>query len=284
MRSLLKGIGLLTHAQLVMAFSAVCYVETAALVIAGRGASSAWLAAAGFGTLGIYLLDSVRSADREDGMSQPVRAAIFRRMRGVAMLWALLSLVLAVFFSLAAGPSAFALLVLVILGVLGAAYLLPVLPSRSGLVTLKSHAWAKPFAISIAWLVGALLIAIETVPSNQDIAWSAVLSFSLLSFPLLLLDSLWLDRRDRVADAAFDHPTLAGELSARLFLFARVGLFLLPLIAIPFTGFFLVFSFWIGAVWLLLIEPGRLAYEASRVWLAAFWRMTALIGALTLIG
>jgi hypothetical protein len=284
MRMLLQGLALLAHSQLVMALSAVCYVETAALVLTGRSASLPWLVAAGLGTLGIYLLDSVRSADREDGISQPVRAMIFHRVRGPAVLAGLLSLLIAGCCALIARPSFGAMVVLAILGLLGAAYLLPIVPSQQGLVTLKKYSRSKPFAISIAWLVGANVIGIESHAPGEALQWNMLVGFGLTTFPLLLLDSLWLDRRDMAADRAFRHPTLAAVLSSNWFFILRVVLFLLAFLGAPFTGLLLVCGFQIGAVLLLMVEPARLGLEASRVWLASLWRLTGLVGALILLG
>ena len=86
------------------------------------------------------------------------------------------------------------------------------------------------------------------------------------------------------ADRAYNHPTIAAELSPNLFFLVRLGLFLLAFLGAPFSGVLLVLGFQFGAVFLLLFDPARLAFEASRVWLAALWRLTGLVGALILLG
>ncbi len=79
MDALRTTLRLAIHGQLLMAASALCYVQLAALLLFDAWIPPSWGVAAFLGTLGIYLLDSVRSAEREDAISQPVRAALFRR-------------------------------------------------------------------------------------------------------------------------------------------------------------------------------------------------------------
>ena len=85
----------LAHSQIFMALSAVCYVSIAEVYLQRSLALNSWLLAAFFGTLGLYLLDSVRSAEREDAISQPERASCFRKHRAPAVISSLASLVLA---------------------------------------------------------------------------------------------------------------------------------------------------------------------------------------------
>ena len=177
-----------------------------------------WLPAALFGTLGLYLIDSVRSANREDAISQPVRAAWFRRWRGFWIITSLLSLVLALVSVLLAAPSWEGWCMLVLLALLGGAYLLPLVPRRRGWSTLKSFSHAKPVTISLAWFGGGLLVAWESTDSTSTmVLFERSMLFGVSTLPLLLLDSIWLDRRDRVADLAFSQPTFSSLMPAGRF-------------------------------------------------------------------
>lgn len=285
MRMLLSAFALVAHLQLVMALSAVAYVQAAAILIAGEGASALWLAAAGVGTLGIYLLDGARSADREDSISQPARSALSRRFRASATILGSCFILLAGVCALLSGPSLLAIGLLVLLGVVGLAYLVPVVPQQQGAVTFKDQVLLKPIAISVAWLLGASLVGLEALPPRVVVEPAALLGFGLSTLPLLLLDSIWLDRRDMSADAAFERETIAGRLAPGAFQRTRIVLFLLALLGAPLIsgGLLVVAWFLLGAIWLVLLEPGRLHSEAARVWLAALWRFTGLAGALVMV-
>ena len=285
MGSLPRGLALLAHGQLVMAASAACYVESAALLVTGRGASPAWLVAAFLGTLGLYLLDSVRSSEREDAISQPNRASLFQGNRGIANLIAIGSLIGAFIATCIARPGFETWVLLLLLGGLAITCLIPVIPTRRGLVTLKHVGFFKPLVISVAWLLGAILIAMQQEIDDTDWSqWTRVVGFSLATLPLLLLDSIWLDRRDMHADNAYKHPTLAGSLSPGGFRFLCVVFLLVSLIGIPFIGAVMLAPFLVGAFLLVVIEPSRLASEPARVWLAACWRFTGLLGLVILPG
>ena len=56
MRSIGGVLSALTHLQVLMACSAVAFVDSATLLVSGRHAGTAWLLASGLGTLGLYLL------------------------------------------------------------------------------------------------------------------------------------------------------------------------------------------------------------------------------------
>ena len=278
---------LVIHGQLLMAASAASYVAVAGILISGVPVPVAWLLAAFFCTLGIYLLDSVRSADREDAISQSDRAGLFRTHRGWATCGGLASLGVGGLAVLWARASPETWIVLVLLGLLGLAYLMPMLPVPGRRLTLKDLSLVKPLFISFAWLTGALLVAWESLPSPAPTSapMSAFL-FGLATAPMLLLDSLWLDRRDRVADTVFGHPTIASILSVRGFLLSRIALWVLPCAVLVLDSGFLipVLGLLSGSLILVLLEPDRLGFESTRVVAASLWRFTLLLVVLCWMG
>ena len=103
---------------------------------------------------------------------------------------------------------------------------------------------------------------------------------------MLLLDSLWLDRRDRVADTVFGHPTIASILSVRGFLLSRIALWVLPCAVLVLDSGFLipVLGLLSGSLILVLLEPDRLGFESTRVVAASLWRFTLLLVVLCWMG
>ena len=267
------------HGQLIMAASALCYVQLAGLLLFDAWIPPAWSLVAFLGTLGIYLLDSVRSADREDAISQPVRAALFRKHRGLAVCAGLLSLLIGGGALLAVRPAPGSWCLVVLMGVLGMAYLLPVLPASDRWHTLKDLSLVKPVMISLAWLLGAFVVAWDAAPPTSTAPWGCSLVFATSTGSILLLDSLWLDRRDRIADLEFDHPTISSGLGDRGFLIIRLVLWILPCwILLLDSGFLIPLAgLMAGSLVLVLIEPDRLASEAAQVVAASLWRFTALL-------
>ena len=277
----------LTHGQILMALSAVSYVLLAELYLNQALVMNSWVLAAFFGTLGLYLLDSIRSADREDMISQPVRASLFRNYRATALLGGLVSLILGLAGIVLARPGLGAWCVLLMLAFLAIAYLCPLVPWRGGLITLKSLSRAKPLTISLAWVIGALLVAgAGALPQYEGArGWPAIV-FILTTLPLLLLDSIWLDRRDQMADVAFGNPTISSQLTARRFQQLCAVLWFLPLVVLPFAP-----EYWVavlglqaGSLVLVLIEPDRLSSEAVRVMVACGWRFSGLVCSLIWLG
>jgi hypothetical protein len=285
MASPLGILSALAHLQIVMAVSAVAFVQTASLLLAGRGASTGWLLAALLGTLGIYLLDGVRSSDREDSLSQSRRATLCRRHRGLFSVLGLLALGGGGICAVSSSSSPWVLVLLGLLGLAGLAHVLPIVPSRSGRLTTKDLGLIKPLVISLAWLIGGLLVSFESDPVGPPPSLAGLIGFSLMSFPLLVLDSIWLDRRDMQADARFGQDTWAGRLDPGRYRLATCVLLLLPFLGCPWLpgGWVMIGWFWLGAVWLVLLPPARLGSEAMQVCLAALWRYTGLIGALILV-
>ena len=285
MASPLGILSALAHLQIVMAVSAVAFVQTASLLLVGRGASTGWLLAALLGTLGIYLLDGVRSADREDSVSQARRATLCRRHRGLFSSLGLLALVGGGICAVSSSSSPWVLVLVGLLGLAGLAHVLPIVPWRSGRVTTKNLGLIKPLVISLAWLIGGLLVSFESDPAGPPPSLGGLIGFSLMSFPLLLLDSIWLDRRDMQADARFGQDTWAGRLDTGRYRLVTGILLMLPCLGCPWLpgGWVMIGWFWLGAIWLVLVPPQRLGSEAMQVCLAALWRYTGLIGALILV-
>ena len=187
---------------------------------------------------------------------------------------------------LAARPAPGSWCLVILMGALGLAYLLPVLPAPNRRRTLKDFSVVKPLMISVAWLLGAFVVAWDAAPPGTAAPWGCSLMFATSTGPILLLDSLWLDRRDRIADLAFDHPTISSGLGDRGFLFVRLVLWILPCwillldpgLLVPVVGLL------VGSVALVLIEPDRLASEALRVVAASLWRFTALLAVVLWLG
>jgi hypothetical protein len=282
MRSIGGLLSALTHLQVLMACSAVAFVDAAALMVSGRHAGTAWLLASGLGTLGLYLLDGVRSADHEDAISQPLRAGCSRRHRGWITLFGLAVIMSAVVSTLFARPSITALAILCLMGFLGLAHVLPLVPWRGGWRTTKESRGVKPLSISAGWLIGALVIAAESCTADQATPWRSMIGFAMITGPLLLLDSIWLDRRDMRADLAFSRSSLSALMGSETFLVLRCILFLLALAGAPLLANglpFLAWS-WLGAACLLFVSPDRIRSEAARVWMAALWRFTGFVGVL----
>ena len=234
-----------------------------------------WSMAAFLGTLGIYLLDSLRSADHEDPISQPDRARLFRRHRGVALGLGLLSLAIGFALLLGSAPAPATWIPLGILALTAACYLVPLVPLRSRAVTLKDFSIAKPLVISLAWFAGALIAGGEPLfESGAFPGWATVLAFGAMTIPTLLLDSIWLDRRDRRADLAHGHPTFASQVGGPGFLIARLALWSLPWLVLLARPSWLVpcLAMQLGSAPMLALEPERLRSESGRVVLASFWR------------
>ncbi len=266
---------LLVHGQVLMALSAVCYVQIAGILLGGGAVSRSWSVAAFLGTLGIYVLDSLRSADREDPISQPDRARIFRRHRGAALGLGLLSLATGFVFLLRSSPPLVTWIPLGILALTATCYLVPLVPLPSRVVTLKDFSIAKPLVISLAWFAGALIAGGEPlVESGSFPRWSTVLAFGAMTIPVLVLDSVWLDRRDRRADLAYGHPTFASQVGGPGFLLARLALWSFPWLVLLARPSWLVpcLAIQLGSAPMLALEPERIRSESGRVVLASFWR------------
>ena len=197
-RQLSVAIAFLVHSQLMMALSAVAilYASTRVLV---APLSGWWYLAAGLGTWTIYLLDSARSRNAEDQRSQPERAELFQRLPALRLLLPLLTATVGAMAVLLAEPTAGAIWLLLVLGALGFAYVLPILPIAHGArATLKHFALLKPITICIAWTLGAVLL--PTLASVGEPSFNATLTLGLLLLALLLGDTLLLDLRDREGD------------------------------------------------------------------------------------
>lgn len=272
----------LVHGQVVMALSSVALVACASLLLNGSLPGGVWLLAAGFGTLAVYVLDGLRSAAREDAISQPRRSAFNAQHR--ATLW-----IVAIF----AGAAAFAaLLSLRLPGEVWCAFivlasLVVVTSVFAKLLTPMIGAIGRPLLITGAWVLGALLVAVTSdgIGGQSPYTPNAVLLFVVVAAPLLLLDTTWLDRRDARADEIFGLTTLGGQLTNRKFYVLSVVLLALPIVVVALvwpsgSNFrFAVFAS-VAASPMAFMFPERLRSESARVVLASFWRFAALAGVL----
>ena len=281
-------IDLLVHSQLFMAFSGVCFVSAVSLVLVGEVPSSALLLAAGSGILAIHLFDSVRGADREDRISQPHRARLFRGHAFLALILSGALLILTGVFLVAANTPLWVFAAFGLLGLLAASYVFPVLSffhARKGRPdSLKDLARLKPVLISLAWLAGACLVVFARPgPLDDTPEVGDVLSLMIVALPLLLLDSIWLDRRDRRADESYDRLTFAVRLSAKSFHGVCIMLWLLSILGCLAPGPGLhgfIIGGVIGALPMIVLGPDRIGSEVMRVVVAGFWRITGLLGIL----
>ena len=282
---ILRPIALLVHLQVVMALSAAAYVETAGRLLVGHGTAWDRLLAAALGTLGIYLLDGLRSAELEDSVSQCERASLGRRHRGLLGGLAITALLAGGFLLLSGAPSPLMLGLLGIIGSLGLAHALPLPRLGSTGHASGARLLLKPLVVSLAWLGGAVVLAFASMTVRPTEVGADLLGFTLATLPLLLLDTLWLDRRDMRADARFGVRTLAAALPPRGFLLLRGGLLLSTLASLPWLpgGMPMLAGFWAGALWLVVLTPDRLRHEGAQVVLASLWRFSGLAAVLLLI-
>lgn len=271
-----------------MAFSGACFVMAVSVFLVGAVPSPIMLLASACGILSIHLFDSVRSANREDLISQPRRARLFSgRPLPVLVLSAAL-LILTGVTLLCAETRLWVLACFSLLGLLAASYVFPVLSlflaGRKTPDSLKDLARLKPVLISFAWLAGACLVVLGR-PLPGDVVPGPVVFLGLLviAFPWLLLDSIWLDRRDRFADESYHRMTFAVRLSAGSFRVVCVALYLFPLLGLFWPGAerhgFMIGGF-IGALPMILLTPDQIRTEAMRVLVAGLWRVTSLLGVL----
>ncbi len=271
-----------------MAFSGICFVSSVSLALVGGFPSSLLLLAAGSGILAIHLFDGVRGAHREDRISQPHRARLFRALELPALILSGALLILTGVFLIAAHTQLWVCVAFGLLGLLAASYVLPVLSffhvRKERPESLKDLARLKPVLISLAWLAGACLVAFARPgPLDGTPAVADVLSLIIVALPLLLLDSIWLDRRDRRADESYDRMTFAVRLSAKSFHAVCILLWLMPILGglAPGSGIhgFMIGGV-IGALPMIVLGPDRIRSEAMRVVIAGFWRVTGLLGIL----
>ena len=200
-----------------MAGSAVALLFAATKVME-VSISGWWYLVAGLGAWMVYLLDSARSRDAEDRQSQPERAERFRRHRLLRSVLPWLAGGFGLLSAILARPDWKMTSLLVALGLVGLAYVIPALPPErrqitgGGRRTLKQFAALKPLTICVAWTAGATLVPLFAAASApHEGAWTACW-LGALFFPLLLADSLLLDLRDRDGDRAEGLRTVAVRL------------------------------------------------------------------------
>lgn len=213
----LLAISILVHTQVLMAASAAAILFATSRVLE-TPLSPWWYAVAGLGTWTIYLLDSARSRNAEDQLSQPERARVFQNSRAIRLVLPVCTAALGILALIFAKPPLEALWLLLILGVLGIAYVIPLLPlgflkpadgENNGISfgTLKHFALLKPLTICCAWTLGAVLL--PALVGNSQPPREAALWLGFLLFPLLLGDTLLLDLRDREGDQQAGISTFA---------------------------------------------------------------------------
>ena len=289
MRSRLAA-DLLVHSQLFMAFSGACFVTAVSLLLVGAVPSPVMLLASTCGILSIHLFDSVRSANLEDLISQPCRAKLFRDRPLPVLVLSIALLILTGIALLYAGTRLWVLACFSLLGLLAACYVFPVLSlfpaDKKTPDSLKDLARLKPVLISFAWFSGACLVVLGRPLTEEVTPGLSFLGLLICAFPWLLLDSIWLDRRDRIADESYHRMTFAVRLSAGSFRTVCVVLYLFPLLGafFPGDGFhgFMIGGF-IGALPMILLTPDQIRSEAMRVVVAGLWRVTSLLGILTFL-
>ena len=277
---------LLVHSQLFMAFSGVCFVYVISRLLVGVAPDFIWLWASATGILGLHLIDSVRSADHEDMISQPRRALLYREWRGPALIMSAFLLGLTGVLLLVAGARLWILICFCALGILAASYVFPLFTlfqSRRGqLASLKDLARLKPISISFAWLSGAFLVALaQPLDSGRPFPLVALLFLIVAAAPFLLLDSIWLDRRDRLADESYDRRTFAVRMSGASFRVVCMLLYLIPFMGLfgPVTGLQgFILGGMAGAALMVIFDPDQIGSEALRVVFAGLWRITSLLG------
>lgn len=226
----------ITARQIPMAGSAAAILFASSHSL-GRPLSIGWYFAAFFGTWCVYLRDSAASCDAEDTISQPERAAAFQRnvrwrilVPAIAAMLALLAVVLA-------RPHAMAWGVLIAIGALGLLHATQGTRRENGETParLKSLAIMKSIVVSAAWTVGAVALPmLEGTPLSESNG-TTPLPLAVLLFLALLLDSLLLDLRDRIADRTYGLRTIAVRIGPRG-IHALAGLLILAMVITGLVG------------------------------------------------
>jgi 4-hydroxybenzoate polyprenyltransferase len=158
-----------------------------------------WLA--GWGTWLVYVLDSRGGHSDEDRINRPKRTAFFETHGWTLAVALVLTLIPAAWLlrDVRWTPSAEVLLGL--LGLVGIAYVVALLPTRRGLRTLKRTGAVKSVIVTLAWAVGGvgvpLVLGQPTGEGPAGPLWGVAAWGTLVLF----LDTLLLDHRDRSGDA-----------------------------------------------------------------------------------
>lgn len=185
--------------QFWMGLSASAYVYMNAGLLGRRlPAGVYWLAA--WGTWVVYALDARGEHSVEDRINRPRRTAFFESHSRALAAALLVALVPAPWMVREIDWTASAELLLGLLGLIGMAYVLALLPTRGGWRTLKRTGAYKSLIVTLAWAVGGIGVPLVLGrPTGQGPAGSLA-GLAAWGTLVLFLDTLLLDHRDRVGD------------------------------------------------------------------------------------
>jgi hypothetical protein len=197
--------------QLWMGLSAAAYVYLNAGLL-GRALPLGvyWLAA--WGTWLVYVLDSMGGHSVEDRINRPKRTAFFERRGGAVKIALLLGLAPAPWMLPELEWNASADLLLLLLGIVGLAYVLALLPTRSGWRTLKRTGAVKSLIVTLAWAVGGYAVPLVMGRATGEGSAGPPWGIAAWGTVVLFLDTLILDDRDRAGDERSGVQTAATVL------------------------------------------------------------------------
>lgn len=232
------------------------------------------------GTTLIYLVDRASSLSPEDVYNSPGRLAWMRSHRG--SLWSLAAVMSVLGLAMLPFLRPRTLVVGVLLGGVGFAYGVPILPGGR---RLKALGIIKPFLVAIPWAVGAVVVPV--IEAGMSISFGIV-ALTVYRVCWVLPNVLLAEWSDRVGDAAVGLPTarasgLPDELRGRASIWTVGGLLGAlasvgwggspPLLLVDAAGLFLL----LGGVWTL--RPDRNPGHAFVADLLVAWPLvTALVG------
>lgn len=194
-----RAISPLFLSQLWMGLSAAAYVFLNAGML-GRELPVGVYWLAGWGTWLVYVLDVMGGHSAEDHVNRPRRTAFFER-RGRVVIFALIAGVI---------PAPWALsgihwntsteILLGVLGLVGIAYVVALLPTRAGLRTLKRTGAIKSLIVTAAWAVGGVGVPLVLGRATGAGPAGPIWAIAAWGTIVLFLDTLLLDHRDRAGD------------------------------------------------------------------------------------
>ncbi|MBI1367728.1 MAG: hypothetical protein GC162_03650 [Planctomycetes bacterium] len=198
-----------------MSVTAAAFVFVAARWL-GRTLEPRWYCGAAVGCAWVYLVDAgLFRVPAEDFVNAPRRAAFMARSRWPLLIGAGAATAGVMMRVLSMPMHRATWMLLGALTVIAGLYVMPIIPRRDGPAKrLKDFATVKPIVISIAWLAGAMGLAVtEGVTRHDEVVHEWLIGALLMT--LLLADSIALDWADRPGDAGADVHTLATRLTPR---------------------------------------------------------------------